>query len=183
MSQLSSQQNNDCRFYGYKHWTLETMPRCFYVGKGLKNRPNQLKGRNSKHRNVTIAHGCHVEICVGPMSHDDVVCWEITTIAASGTYHYDNPSEIGCNFTHGGDGTPGSHHNLGKKKPPFTEEHRQALKVARAKQNMTQHAIAMCGKNKHPRPDLSLRNESRKGTKVRCSLCNTLGHNKRGCHV
>jgi hypothetical protein len=24
------------RFYGYKHWTLEEIPRCFYVGKGIK---------------------------------------------------------------------------------------------------------------------------------------------------
>lgn len=27
-------------FYGYKHWTLENVSRCFYVGKGLRGRPN-----------------------------------------------------------------------------------------------------------------------------------------------
>lgn len=181
ISQQSNPQNNDCKFFGYKHLTTEIQPRCFYVGKGLKKRPFILRGRNKKHRHVREKYGCVVEVCVGPLSHDEIVLWETSNIKSERTYHYDDPEGIGCNFTLGGEGTPGSHHNRGKKKPPFSEEHKTAIKMARSKQDMTKHAESMRGKNKRPRPDLVERNQKRKGQKVKCSTCNTIGHNRRGC--
>lgn len=183
MSSPLNPPNNDCKFYGYKHYTDDGTHRCFYVGKGTIKRPYVMNGRNKKHRNVVNAHGCIVEVCVGPMRNEEVVVWEITEIAKEHTYHYDNPSGVGCNFTLGGEGTCGSHHNLGKKKPPFSDEHKRALKKARARQDMTKHSLAMIGKNKRPRPDVSKRNVLRKGQSNNCSRCGELGHNKRGCHV
>lgn len=35
-------------FYGYKHWTLEEFPRCFYVGKGIASRAYSKRSRNHK---------------------------------------------------------------------------------------------------------------------------------------
>ena len=174
---------NDCKFFGYKHWTTEIHPRCFYVGKGLSRRPYQLKCRSNKHRNVVAKHGCRIEICVGPLRHDEIIKWEISEISKERTHHYYDPDGIGCNFTLGGEGTPGSHCNLGKKKPPFSDSHREALRLARSRQNMTKHSLAMIGKNRRPRPDLVERNQARKGSMVRCSTCNELGHNCRSCRV
>lgn len=181
-SQELNQRCNDCKFFGYKHWTTEIQPRCFYVGKGLWRRPYQMKNRNNKHVNVVTKYGCRVEICVGPLKHDEIVKWEISEISKERTYHYCDPNGIGCNFTLGGEGTPGSHHNLGKKKPPFSEFHREALRLARSKQDMSKHAQAMKGKNTGPRPDNVERNRLKIGKQVRCSKCKLFGHNKRGCH-
>jgi hypothetical protein len=164
--QLSSQLNNDCRFFGYKHWTCEEQPRCFYIGIGLARRPFELRNRNHKHKYVTKKYGCRIEICVGPMLRAEAAQWEIDFIVAENTYHYTNPNDIGCNFTLGGEGTSGSHHNLGKRKPPRTEAHKDALRKARAKQDMTKHAASMLGKNKGKlRPDNVSRNALHKGSK------------------
>ena len=141
MSQALNQQCNE--YFGYKHFTKEKVPRCFYVGKGKIKRPYQLKGRNKKHLNVVAKYGCNVVVCIGPASNNEICEWEKQEIEREQTYHYSDISGIGCNFTLGGEGTPGSHHNLGRKKPPFSDEHRLALKIARQKQDMTKHAKTM----------------------------------------
>jgi len=101
---------NDERFYGYKHWTLEEIPRCFYVGKGLKSRPFDNR-RNKKWNNVSKRFGLRVEICVGPFSNNEAIEWEISNIIAEDTFttswETENGSNIRCNFTHGGDGATG----------------------------------------------------------------------------
>src|SRR4051812_11589362 len=101
----------DQRFYGYKHWTLEDLPRCFNVGKGLINRPSQIISRNHKWRAISKRFGLRVEVCVGPIEHFDACFWEIDNIKVMGTYStnhsHDDPNDIGCNFTFGGEGGSG----------------------------------------------------------------------------
>lgn len=98
---------SDVRFYGYKHWTLEDIPRCFYVGKGVESRPFQIRNRNKKHNNVMKKHGRRVEVCIGPVTHEAAVKWEVEHVAIEKTYHFDDIEGIGCNFTKGGDGSFG----------------------------------------------------------------------------
>jgi hypothetical protein len=108
--------------YGYKHWTLEDPPRCFNVGKGLKGRANSSKSRNHKWHGIVKRYGLRIEVCIGfkcknyTCTHeraekchaDENVClWEIENIALMGTYStnhsHDDPNDIGCNFSHGGE--------------------------------------------------------------------------------
>jgi hypothetical protein len=97
-------------FYGYKHWTLEEPPRCFYVGKGVKSRAMQRRSRNHKWHAVVKRYGLRVEICAGPMTNEQACAWEVETIEKMGTFtteHSHDSSDVGCNFTHGGDGSSG----------------------------------------------------------------------------
>jgi len=100
---------DDKRFYGYKHWTLEKIPRCFYVGKGLIRRPYD--GRRSKKWHAVVkAFGLRVEICIGPVTNKEAIDWEILTIKTTGTYSKNyiyRGNDVSCNFTQGGDGASG----------------------------------------------------------------------------
>lgn len=69
-------KRNDVRFYGYKHWTLEDVPRCFYVGKGLNKRPYSDR-RSKKWHAIATRYGLRVEIVCGPMTNAEVCDWEI----------------------------------------------------------------------------------------------------------
>jgi hypothetical protein len=99
------------RFYGYKHWTLEDLSRCFNVGKGLKKRPKDRYGRNHKWHAIVKRYGLHVEVCIGPMTHEEACAWEVEWVAKENTFStnhsHDDPNDIGCNFTRGGDGSRG----------------------------------------------------------------------------
>lgn len=117
-------------FYGYKHWTLEATPRCFYVGKGHRKRPSERSNgrRNHKWHAIVKRHGLRIEVCVGPMTHEDVIIWEIANIASEGTFStchsHDDPIDVGCNFTRGGEGSPGH-------KPNVTEKMRRGMSERR----------------------------------------------------
>lgn len=128
---------SDDRFFGYKHWTLEAFPRCFYVGKGLKRRITR-KDRNHKWHAIVKRYGLRIEICVGPISNKDVCCWEIEWIAKENTYsnnhsHVDS-NDIGCNLTKGGEGTVGYKHSTAYK------EAARARELGKAK-NFSQEAL------------------------------------------
>jgi len=120
----------DTEFYGYKHWTLEEMPRCFYVGKGQASRPGEGGCmRNHKWRGISKRYGLRIEVCIGPISHEDALTWEVEWVAKENTFStnhsHDDPSDIGCNFTKGGHGAVGFKH---------TEETRRVLsKKAKAR--------------------------------------------------
>jgi hypothetical protein len=107
---------NFMRFYGYKHWTKEPTPRCFYVGKGLKNRPFTSHNRNHKWKSIVKQFGIFVEVCIGPITNDEVCKWDILNILNEKTFtieHSHTSLDIGCNFTKGGGGITGWHHKLG----------------------------------------------------------------------
>lgn len=104
--------NKDQRFYGYKHWTLEDTPRCFYVGKGLQRRPfsTSRTHRSRKWHAIVKRFGFRVEICVGPITNEEACAWEIESIVQENTYSMNyshNGIDIACNFTKGGEGAPG----------------------------------------------------------------------------
>jgi len=95
-------------FYGYKHWTLENISRCFYVGIGNKTRPySKGKSRSRKWRFITKTLGLKVEICIGPVSKEEICEWEKENILIEKTFTLNQThdlSDINCNFTSGGDG-------------------------------------------------------------------------------
>jgi hypothetical protein len=100
---------NDQRFYGYKHWTIEKLPRCFYVGKGLRKRPYSLL-RSKKWHDVVSQYGLHVEICVSSLTNEEACLWEIENILKEQIFSRCTrltENDIKCNLTTGGDGTPG----------------------------------------------------------------------------
>jgi len=107
-------------YFGYKHWTLESPPRCFYVGKGINNRPFEKRSRNHKWHSVVKRHGYKVEVCVQLSSNDDACRWEVEQIEFEKTYsenhNHDETVEVGCNFTRGGDGSIGFSHKESTKK-------------------------------------------------------------------
>ncbi len=109
------------RFYGYKHWTVEDTPRCFYVGRGVINRSKSHNGRNHKWHAIIKRFGLRVEVCIGPVTNEEANVWEIETIALMKTFSsnhlHDDPNDIGCNFTKGGEGITGwTHSDEAKRK-------------------------------------------------------------------
>jgi hypothetical protein len=103
------------RFYGYKHWTLEDVPRCFNVGKGVKKRPYSHNDRSHKWHHTVKRLGLRVEECIGPMVEDEAFAWERANIKLMGTrsnnHTHNNDDDIGCNFTDGGEGVSGHRHS------------------------------------------------------------------------
>jgi hypothetical protein len=95
-------------FHTYIDWTLEDVPRPFYVGKGNDGRARNPE-RNQKHRYVRKMFGFRREIVFS--SIDEKACFseEIKLIRELHTYIHDEAAdmEIACNFTYGGDGASG----------------------------------------------------------------------------
>lgn len=128
--------------YGYKHWTLEDIPRCFYVGKGKLGRAESKSSRNHKWHAVVKRYGLRVEICIGPTTNEEACKWEISTIDEMKTFstsHLHDGEDIGCNFTHGGEGTLGrifseeskkkiSESQKGEKSSWFGRKHSESTK-------------------------------------------------------
>lgn len=120
------------RFYGYKHWTLEDPPRCFNVGKGRKSRDKSSSSRNHKWHAISKCLGLRIEVCIGPVTNEEACTWEIEQISKEGTFstnHSHDDTDIGCNFTMGGEGMtgfcrPGWHHSeetkalIRERRPP-----------------------------------------------------------------
>lgn len=113
------------RFYGYKHWTLEAVPRCFNVGKGVIGRSDVDRGRNHKWHAMVKRLGLRVEVCIGPVTNEEACAWEIEWIAKENTFStnhsHDDPNDIGCNFTKGGGGVVGR---------PQTDEERRKRRAS-----------------------------------------------------
>ena len=91
-------------FYVYEDWTTEPVSRCFYVGKGLRLRVGQ-RQRNKKHTNVANKYGCRREIVFATSVETLALERETELIAEHRTYVED--TDVGCNFTRGGEGRVG----------------------------------------------------------------------------
>ena len=152
-------------YCGYKHWTLEEISRCFNVGKGLTRRPFSRKNRNHKWHAIVKRYGLRVEICVESLTNFDACAWEIEQIAAMGTFStnhsHDDPNDIGCNFTKGGDGGPGHR---------WTDE-------SRAKQSASHRGKAPWNKGKHLSSEQKLK-LSTLNTGEKHPMFGKAGHNK-----
>ena len=119
------------RFYGYKHWTLEEVPRCFYIGKGVKGR-SHCKRRNHKWHDIVKRLGLRVEICVGPVINEEAIAWEITNIIEMKTFttnhSHDDTDDVGCNLTRGGECTPRSVEARAKDVEGWSDDRRRAAR-------------------------------------------------------
>ncbi len=106
-SEKNKTTKSSARFYGYKHWTLEPVPRCFNVGRGRKGRSHSHSSRNHKWHAIVKQYGLRVEVCVGPITLNEASVWEATWVQNENTYTtnhaHDDPNDIGCNFTRDGD--------------------------------------------------------------------------------
>jgi hypothetical protein len=115
----------------------------FYVGKGTKNRAWTKHCRNKYWKNIVNSVGYSVELVYYDLKEDEAFRLEIEQIALY------KPS---CNFTKGGDGgairlgmktSPETRRKQseaakgrivwekGKKRPPFTKEHKEKLRMAK----------------------------------------------------
>jgi len=131
---------DDVRFYGYKHWTFEEVPRCFYVGKGLLNRPSDSLHRNHKWKAITKRLGRQVEVCFGPVTNEEAITWEIENIEFEKTFtinhSHDDDTDIGCNFTLGGEGMSGHKDSKEtrerKKQAQIIAQNKPEVKIAKS---------------------------------------------------
>jgi hypothetical protein len=183
-------------YYGYKHYTLELAPRCFYVGRGIKGRPFDLRQRNHKHKAIVSQYGCRVEVCAGPMTFEESNSWEVEHIALEGTYttcYKYHSEDIGCNFTLGGGGTQGcTTGKLGDSNPAKRPEIRE--KIANtlrghpgankgknlSKESRTKISESLKGKEQSPETRFK-KSQALKGRPQTCSLCGITGHKRFLC--
>lgn len=91
-------------YYTYIDWTLEDLPRPFYVGKGSGSRI-RVKRRNWKHHQIQNKFGIRREIVFESDDVSQALAHEIELIAKHHTFVNDATyNGIGCNFTAGGEG-------------------------------------------------------------------------------
>ena len=146
------------RFYGYKHWTLEEVPRCFNVGKGLVNRPCSHDKRNHKWHAIVKRFGLRVEVCFGPVTNDEARAWEIENIEFEKTFsmnHSHDDTDVGCNFTRGGEGNEGwvptkeTRDNIARankiahNRPETKKRNSEAQKIAQNREEVKEHKSAV----------------------------------------
>ncbi len=94
-------------FFVYEDWTLEPIPRCFYVGKGLDGRVRDIR-RNKHHGNIVKTHGIRREVVLVTSSETIAFEHEIELIAHHKTFVHAHDYVWGANYTKGGDGTSGA---------------------------------------------------------------------------
>lgn len=90
-------------FYVYLDWTLENLPRCFYVGRGTNDRIKK-RDRNKFWKRIAAKYGWRREIVICTSIYEVVCSEEINFIRDMNTFYYTNKDGIACNFTLGGDG-------------------------------------------------------------------------------
>lgn len=95
-------------FHTYIDWTMEEIPRAFYIGKGNEFRTRKPQ-RNQKHKYVCKTYGFKREIVFSSVSEKECLEQEILLIKEHHTFYRDDlaDKEIACNFTTGGEGAAG----------------------------------------------------------------------------
>lgn len=95
------------RWHVYEDWTLEEIPRCFYVGKGDDDRIKKIQ-RNRNHTDVVSLWGHDRRIVLTTESEVEALDVERRLIAERHTHPRDSDyNGIGCNRTRGGQGNSG----------------------------------------------------------------------------
>lgn len=122
-------------FFVYEDWTSESVPRCFYVGKGDQGRIKGLQ-RNNHHGNIVKAYGIDRRIVLVTSIERLALDVEVELIAEHKTFVYGPDYVFGVNYTRGGEGTSGfkptnetraKMKESAKTRPPITNETRQLL--------------------------------------------------------
>lgn len=96
------------QWHVYEDWTLEEIPRCFYVGKGDDDRIEKLKRSNRYHCKISNELGQSRVIIASSNNEEQILEIERKIIAERHTYVKDPEyNGIGCNLTKGGQGNSG----------------------------------------------------------------------------
>lgn len=97
-------------YFVYEDWTLEDIPRCFYVGMGNSGRLKNFK-RNSLHKHIIQNFGVK-RVVVSSFEDAESACnLEKNLVYERHTFINDvNHNGLGCNLTPGGDGPHGYKH-------------------------------------------------------------------------
>lgn len=150
--------------YGYVDYTLESLPRPYYVGIGSLTRVKNQK-RNHRHCHVTKHLGrCRI-VEFESLSEEALKAWEIETIARYHTYIHDQDyNGVGCNLTKGGQ------RNAGRVDSPEIRRKR-GLAISVAKKGKSYPQPKTKGRKRPPRSEAwkqnlskALANKKRKGT-------------------
>ena len=91
-------------YFVYADWTIEDVPRPFYVGKGSLERTQKLK-RNNFHRKIMIHFGIDRRCVLA--TQDEMFAFETEMRLIEEHQTLFGRTEIGANFTVGGDGPSG----------------------------------------------------------------------------
>lgn len=136
--------------YVYEDWTIEDVPRCFYVGKGNLNRLRQSQ-RNVHHERIAAKYGLDRRIVFNSNNNEECLQREIDLIAERHTYVRDPVyNGVGCNYTLGGEGVTGyerseelrRHHSEVMKGHTTSPETRMKLSMALKGRRLSQAQIA-----------------------------------------
>lgn len=118
------------RFHVYVDRTDESMPRVFYVGKGMMRRVRQ-KTRSKHHMNISGKYGCVREVVFSTDDESLAFAEEIRLISLHRTFVYGAEySGFGCNYTRGGDGAAGATHTLSLKTRQLLSEQKKGNRNA-----------------------------------------------------
>jgi hypothetical protein len=93
-------------FFNYIDWTLEDIPRSFYVGKGKLKRISQ-RERNAYWRNIAAKHGQRREVVLATKDEAFAFEQEKRLIVELGTFEDGTLGRWGANLTEGGEGVSG----------------------------------------------------------------------------
>lgn len=98
-------ETRELRWYVYVDWTMESTPRAFYVGKGVRTRVLNFESRNAFHAQISAEFGSQRTVLAGPMTEEDAFLGEVRQIRELGTYrHAKGRPGWGANLTPGGRG-------------------------------------------------------------------------------
>ena len=100
-----SVQKVNKRYFVYLDWTLEVVPRVFYVGKGIEARTLNLV-RNQVHTNIAQKHGLRREVIMGTTDERFALLLEELLVEKHKTYMHGGEGWWGANLTLGGDNSP-----------------------------------------------------------------------------
>lgn len=94
-------------FFVYIDWTLENLPRAFYIGKGLLDRVQTQERNNDHWRNIAAKHGFRREVILATKDESYAFVQEILGILEHGTFCGSTQHRWGANKTAGGEGCTG----------------------------------------------------------------------------
>ena len=135
------------KFHVYIDWTLEEIPRRFYIGKGDAGRVKYTR-RNKRHHAISKAYGARREVVFSTDCETEALDHETKLIAEFKT-RGDIEGQWGANFTRGGEGVCGRLHDEKTKKQisktmagiPKSFETRMKMRTVKSKKPIVQYSL------------------------------------------